>query len=181
MPHRISRWLLAAAAIAVSSSSSFAQDPIPVGYSPGAFAQPGYGYPMPYGYSPYAMPQQAPPPDVTQAGLRSHSIVAAPPVASVPSSGAPCATGNCGCSGFLCGLHSGRTVALCDGSHIKSCFANLFGGLGSHGPLIARRPGPVGFDTLPTHPYARSPRDFFMFYENLEAERSRDLRPAIIP
>jgi hypothetical protein len=42
-------------------------------------------------------------------------------------------------------------------------------------------PAPIINDQLPTHPYARSPRDFFMFHENLEAERSRDLRPAIVP
>ncbi len=50
--------------------------------------------------------------------------------------------------------------------HLKNLFAD-------HGrPVI---------DNLPTHPYARSPRDFFMFYENLEAERSRELRPSLIP
>ena len=41
--------------------------------------------------------------------------------------------------------------------------------------------GPPTLDSVPMHPYARSPRDFFMFYENLEAERSRDLRPTLIP
>ena len=32
-----------------------------------------------------------------------------------------------------------------------------------------------------SQPYVRSPRDFFMFHENLDAERSRDLRPQIVP
>src|SRR5436190_2658238 len=44
-----------------------------------------------------------------------------------------------------------------------------------------RLPPPLLNDSLPTHTYARSPRDFFMFHENLEAERSRDLRPTIVP
>ena len=32
-----------------------------------------------------------------------------------------------------------------------------------------------------SQPFVRSPRDFFMFHENLDAERSRDLRPQIVP
>jgi hypothetical protein len=35
--------------------------------------------------------------------------------------------------------------------------------------------------SFPSHPYVRSPRDFFMFHENLEVERSRELRPIIVP
>lgn len=59
----------------------------------------------------------------------------------------------------------------------QCCLQGLFnrgGGFGGGG-------GPPTIDSLPTHPYVRSPRDFFMFYENLEAERSRDLRPTLIP
>lgn len=41
--------------------------------------------------------------------------------------------------------------------------------------------GPPSLDSVPMHQYVRSPRDFFMFYENLEAERSRELRPQLIP
>jgi hypothetical protein len=43
-------------------------------------------------------------------------------------------------------------------------------------------PGPMPtVNSFPSHPYARSPRDFYMFHENLEAERSRELRPIIVP
>ena len=35
--------------------------------------------------------------------------------------------------------------------------------------------------SFPSHPYVRSPRDFFMFHENLEVERSREFRPIIVP
>lgn len=55
------------------------------------------------------------------------------------------------------------------------------------GPVQGMPPPPMlgqGLPTVnsfPSHPFARSPRDFFMFHENLEAERSRDLRPSIVP
>ncbi|MCS7047455.1 MAG: hypothetical protein NZO58_13945 [Gemmataceae bacterium] len=33
----------------------------------------------------------------------------------------------------------------------------------------------------PYHPFARSPRDFFMFRENLEEELRRQQRPSLVP
>ncbi len=51
---------------------------------------------------------------------------------------------------------------------------------GGH-PGMAGSPGLPTTNSFPSHPYARSPRDFFMFHENLEAERSRDFRPSIVP
>ena len=34
---------------------------------------------------------------------------------------------------------------------------------------------------FPTHPYARSPRDFFMWRENQEEQNSRASRPSLVP
>lgn len=34
---------------------------------------------------------------------------------------------------------------------------------------------------FPTHPYVRSPRDFFMWRENMEERAARDARPSLIP
>jgi hypothetical protein len=51
-------------------------------------------------------------------------------------------------------------------------------------PVQGMAPPPMGLptvDSFPSHQYVRSPRDFFMFYENLEVERSRELRPIIVP
>ena len=46
-------------------------------------------------------------------------------------------------------------------------------------------PGPgAGQSSSPAfifHPYARSPRDFFMWRENMEDQMRRDLRPALVP
>jgi hypothetical protein len=36
-------------------------------------------------------------------------------------------------------------------------------------------------NSFPSHPYVHGPRDFFMFHENLEVERSRELRPIVVP
>jgi hypothetical protein len=51
-------------------------------------------------------------------------------------------------------------------------------------PVQGCPPPPMGLptvDSFPSHQYIRSPRDFFMFHENLEVERSRELRPVIVP
>lgn len=43
------------------------------------------------------------------------------------------------------------------------------------------QPGmPRGTDYFPYHPYVRSPRDFWMFRENME-EQARMTRPALVP
>jgi hypothetical protein len=43
------------------------------------------------------------------------------------------------------------------------------GGPGGAGPGAAGAAGgPLGSPTFPTHPYARSPRDFFMYYDKDE-------------
>ena len=39
---------------------------------------------------------------------------------------------------------------------------------GPRGPGAAGPGGPLGSPTFPTHPYARSPRDFFMYYDKDE-------------
>jgi hypothetical protein len=38
-----------------------------------------------------------------------------------------------------------------------------------------------GTIVFPTHPYVRSPRDFFMWRENMEDRMARDFRPNLIP
>src|SRR5262249_15367948 len=42
------------------------------------------------------------------------------------------------------------------------------GAPGAPGLAAAGPGGPAGSPTFPTHPYARSPRDFFMYYDNDE-------------
>jgi hypothetical protein len=42
-------------------------------------------------------------------------------------------------------------------------------------------PQRVGGSAYPTHPFTRSPRDFFMWAENLEEERARGSRPFPVP
>jgi hypothetical protein len=53
-------------------------------------------------------------------------------------------------------------------------------------PVTGAPPPPMSgalptVNSFPSHPYVRSPRDYFMFYENLEVERSRELRPITVP
>jgi hypothetical protein len=47
--------------------------------------------------------------------------------------------------------------------------------------VAPQQQGPPVQTYFPTHPYARGPRDFFMFNENLEDIRGRDYRPNIVP
>ena len=50
------------------------------------------------------------------------------------------------------------------------------GGAGGASGAMAR-PEPQ----YPTHPWARGPRDFFMFRENMEEQLSRQTRPSVLP
>jgi hypothetical protein len=42
-------------------------------------------------------------------------------------------------------------------------------------------PGPQAKQQYPTHPFVRSPRDFFMWNEALEEQERRSARPAFVP
>ena len=42
-------------------------------------------------------------------------------------------------------------------------------------------PPPAATPTFPTHRYARSPRDYFMWNEALEDQVRRESRPALVP
>jgi hypothetical protein len=75
-----------------------------------------------------------------------------------------------------------------------SCFSAPNGGPGGAGyapyfpnyskmagyPGYAGRPAPT-VNAFPTHPYARSPRDFFMWRENMEEQTARGSRPSFVP
>ena len=58
-----------------------------------------------------------------------------------------------------------------------------------YGPNYCLRPpelpfGPVftpPMTAFPSHPYARSPRDFFMWRENMEDQARRNQRPNLVP
>ncbi len=152
MSHVKSRWLLVVGAAFVSTSLGHAQDPIPVGYST-HHRQPQWGQPGVNAFTPQPMPIYS-----YQSGYFGPQMSASP--YGTPEGGirAP----------FIIPPGAGNPRPHGHGGKL----AGLFSGA-SHGrPVI---------DNLPTHPYARSPRDFFMFYDNLEAERSRDLRPALVP
>jgi hypothetical protein len=167
MSRNTSQGLLAIGLILTSSTLSVAQYPVPNGYSPYP-PQPYGGPPRGYGVAPagltYAHLHQAP-----AAPYGSYDANSQAP--------APLAPNGSGCN--CCG--HGR-LPICnpfDGRH-AAAIANMWAGLGSN--LSRLRPqGAIAIDSLPTNPYTRSPRDFFMFYENLEAERSRDLRPTLVP
>jgi len=51
-------------------------------------------------------------------------------------------------------------------------------------PGVPYYPTPVlvqPIPTFPSHPYVRSPRDFFMWRENMEDQTRRNQRPALVP
>jgi hypothetical protein len=48
-------------------------------------------------------------------------------------------------------------------------------------PQYGHPPSQHGVTVFPTHPHVRSPRDFFMWRENMEDRINRDIRPALIP
>jgi hypothetical protein len=196
------RLLVAAGLLLTTTSWIKAQDPIPVGYptyqawgpAPIFYQPPMPQYPPQYGYPPQQQVYSQPPQGYPQPSMQLMSNVhggqpqygppqgyappgyppqGAPPAAQpVPQSSGPATCA--GCSSGHCNLLNGSHLAS-----IKGWFANLHPFANGHGHNGPR--GPVVIDSLPTHPYARSPRDFFMFYDNLEAERSRDLRPTLIP
>ena len=59
-----------------------------------------------------------------------------------------------------------------------------FGGFGPmQGPRMDTMPPPpmLGGASYPTHPFIRSPRDFFMWGESMEEERARGNRPIMVP
>jgi len=49
------------------------------------------------------------------------------------------------------------------------------------GNPAAMQQQPAGQAGYPYHPYARGPRDFFMFRENMEEQLSRQTRPNLLP
>lgn len=137
---------------------------------PMAAAQSPAGYPVP-GYS--GAPAAGPIVPVNAVGL---------PPGYGSTAGSHC-QGDCGGASPYVGFPLARKTCdiasnLAAKTHAR--FDSMHDWLSSHGGRSHRR-SPVIIDNLPTHEYLRSPRDFFMFYDNLEAERSRDLRPAIIP
>lgn len=169
----------------------YPQSYAPFGYAPQGYAPQGYAQPYLYPAGYYPAPQYAPVPQppaqqspgIEQTGLRH----AQRQTASAP--GQPCA--DCGCSGPF-GCHH-----LIDGyryNQLKAKIAGMHDRISSHLTMPSLHAGqlgqnlkshlhkgPIALDNFPVHPYAHGPRDFFMFYENLEAERARDLRPAIVP
>jgi len=54
--------------------------------------------------------------------------------------------------------------------------ATYFPGSGAQG-----NNGPAAFPGFPSHPYARSPRDFFMWSEAQEDLHTRERRPGFVP
>ena len=42
------------------------------------------------------------------------------------------------------------------------------------------QPAPPTTGTYPTHPYVRSPRDFFMWSDDMQDTRGRELRPSLV-
>ncbi len=49
-------------------------------------------------------------------------------------------------------------------------------GMGAGCPLPGRPP----YGVYPTHPYVRGPRDFFMWNEDMDDTRGRDVRPPLV-
>jgi hypothetical protein len=43
------------------------------------------------------------------------------------------------------------------------------------------KPGPGRKEVYPTHPFARGPRDYFMWNESIEEQEGRSPRPALVP
>ncbi|MCI0642662.1 MAG: hypothetical protein L0Y72_16145 [Gemmataceae bacterium] len=64
------------------------------------------------------------------------------------------------------------------GGHYSGHFGGRFrGGMNTAGQEWYQA-APAAF---PTHPYARGPRDFFMWRENMEEQTRRDMRPSFVP
>jgi hypothetical protein len=106
------------------------------------------------------------------------------PVRGVPVGQAPDACG----PGYYLTLPNGQIVG--PNYDLRPCFPPFNGVL----PKLTRVYGqdgrmsfvPAGVQgppeaQYPYHPYARSPRDFFMFRENLEDQLSRQTRPSLLP
>jgi hypothetical protein len=156
MSRRPLRWLLALVAAVTTASLGRAQDPIPVAYW--SNARPAHwGPPNANAFTPQPMP--------------AYPYYAGPQLAVAPY-GQPEA-------GVQAPFIIPPSAANSQGHGHGRGHGQLLHRLFNHNPF--RLPPPILNDSLPTHPYARSPRDFFMFHENLEAERSRDLRPTIVP
>lgn len=49
------------------------------------------------------------------------------------------------------------------------------------GKIEFPNPGPPNRQQYPTHPFVRSPRDYFMWNEALEEQEGRSARPAFVP
>ena len=49
------------------------------------------------------------------------------------------------------------------------------------GQIVQPQAGQAQQAGYPYHPYARSPRDFFMFRENMEEQMGRQARPNLLP
>jgi hypothetical protein len=179
MSHFASRWSLVLVAALASASLVRAQDPIPIAYWSHP-SQPHWGAPPvnAFAMSRAPMPQvPMPHAQMPHAQMQSHYPVypaayPGPQLAVAPQGGPEAGV---------------RTRFI-----IPACAPNCHHGHGRPHPFLHslfhpninfnfHLRAPLVHDSLPTHPYARSPRDFFMFHENLEAERSRDLRPAIVP
>jgi hypothetical protein len=153
MSHFASRWSLALIAAAAIAPLGSAQDPTPVAYW--SHARPAHwGSPAVNAFTPPA---------------HAHPFHARPQMAVAPQ-GQPEAGIQ---APFVIPPSASHGHGHSHGHRLGQWIHNLKGHF--------RLPPPMLNDSLPTHPYARSPRDFFMFHENLEAERSRDLRPTIVP
>ncbi|MCI0380464.1 MAG: hypothetical protein L0215_23000 [Gemmataceae bacterium] len=64
------------------------------------------------------------------------------------------------------------------GGHFGGHFGGRFGGgMATTGQEWYQAPAAV----FPSHPYARGPRDFFMWRENMEEQMRRDMRPSFVP
>jgi hypothetical protein len=110
------------------------------------------------------------------------------PVLRTPLGYAPDATG----PGYYLYLPNGQTLG--PNYHLRPCFEPYNGvrpqvhrvqgadGRCTVAPGPAPQPGamqPEG--QYPYHPYARSPRDFFMFRDSLEEQLGRQERPNLLP
>lgn len=104
------------------------------------------------------------------------------PVTHRPLGVAPAACG----PGFYVGCPDGQTIG--PNYWLRPCFEPYQGirpyvyrvanGRPEFGPQLQRAAAQAGY---PYHPYARGPRDFFMFRENMEEQLGRQTRPNLLP
>ena len=64
---------------------------------------------------------------------------------------------------------------------VRPCVYPIQGGKFVVTPQMQPAQQPASEAQYPYHPYARGPRDFFMFRENLEEQLGRQARPNLLP